>query len=53
MTEKISNNTVSVDLNDIQEIISMLSKLDEKQKQIILASLRGAVLIADTNKKEA
>lgn len=47
------SNTVSVDLNDIQEVISMLGKLNENQKQIVLASMRGAVLIADSEQKGA
>jgi len=52
MAEK-QRNTATVDLNDIQEIISLIGKLDENQKQIILASLRGAVIIADSEKKGA
>lgn len=53
MTNGVKKDTVSVDLNDIQEIISLLSKLTEGQKQIVLASLRGAVLIADSDQKGA
>lgn len=51
MSENTEKKTTTVDLNDVQEIISLLSKLDENQKQIVLASFRGAVLIADTEKK--
>lgn len=53
MAGETKKNTVSVDLDDIQEVISMLGKLNENQKQIVLASMRGAVLIADAEKKGA
>lgn len=51
MAGESKKNTATVDLDDIQEIISMLGKLNENQKQIILASMRGAVLIADSEQK--
>jgi hypothetical protein len=53
LSNEIAKNTVTIDLNDVNEVISLLSRLDEKQKQIVLASVRGAVLIADSEKKGA
>ena len=53
MSNEIAKNTVTIDLDDVNEVISLLSKLDENQKQIVLASMRGAVLIADAEKKGA
>jgi hypothetical protein len=53
LSNEIAKNTVTIDLDDVNEVISLLSKLDENQKQIVLASMRGAVLIADAEKKGA
>ena len=36
---------------EVQEVINLISKLDKEQKKIILATLRGAVLIADCEKE--
>jgi len=51
----IENNSIneSINLKDIQEVISLIGKLNDKQKEIVLATLRGAVLIADSDKKGA
>lgn len=51
----IENNSIneSINLKDIQEVISLIGKLNDKQKEIVLATLRGAVLIADSNNKGA
>lgn len=38
---------------DMQEIIQLISKLDTEQKKTVLASLRGAVLIADCEKEKS
>lgn len=43
----------TVNVKDVQEVLSLISKLDEKEKELVLATLRGAVMIADSNKKEA
>lgn len=34
-------------LEDVQEMVDLVQKLDKEQKKIALAALRGAVLIAD------
>jgi hypothetical protein len=44
-------HSTTVEVSDVQEVISLISKLDDNQKQIVLASLRGAVLIADSEKR--
>jgi hypothetical protein len=44
-------HSATVEVDDVQEVISLISKLDGNQKQIVLASLRGAVLIADSEKR--
>ena len=36
---------------DVQELISLIEKLNPEQKKTVLATLRGAVLIADSEKK--
>jgi hypothetical protein len=43
----------SINIKDVQEVISLIGKLNDKQKEIVLATLRGAVMIADSNKKGA
>lgn len=48
---KIVQN-VTVNINDIQELLSLISKLNDEQKKLILATLRGAVLIADAENAE-
>lgn len=35
----------------MQEVINLIKKLDADQKKIILATLRGAVLIAECEKE--
>lgn len=53
MATAINNNNINV--KDVQEVIELISKLDEEQKKMVLAALRGAVLIAeaDSEKKGA
>lgn len=36
---------------DVREVLSLISKLNDKQKEIVLATLRGAVLIADADRE--
>lgn len=47
-----ANNTEndSINIKDVQEVIALIGKLNDKQKEIVLATLRGAVLIADAEK---
>ena len=40
----------SASLDDVKEFVALINKLNEKQKEIVLATLRGAVLIADSEK---
>lgn len=42
-----------VGLEEIKEVTSLLKKLTKKQKNIVLATVRGAVLIADAEKEGA
>ncbi len=48
----LENASKSINVKDVQEIIDLISNLDDEQKKLVLAALRGAVLIADTDKKE-
>ena len=50
----MSNDLVVVQeaQTDAQEVISLVSKLSNKQKELVLATLRGAVMIADSNTRE-
>jgi F0F1-type ATP synthase beta subunit len=41
------------EFKDLQEMITLIDKLNPEQKKIVLATLRGAVLIADADKKGA
>lgn len=34
---------------DINEVLNLISKLNPSQKELVLAALRGAVLIAESN----
>jgi len=43
----------NINIKDVQEVISLIGKLNDKQKEIVLATLRGAVMIADSDKKGA
>lgn len=47
----LGNN--DVELEEIREITSSLKKLTKKQKNIVLATVRGAVLIAEAEKEGA
>ena len=47
MTKGLETSKV-VNVDDVQEVLSLISKLSDKQKEIVLATLRGAVLIADS-----
>lgn len=38
--------------NQAEEFMKKLESVDEKDKDIILASLRGMLLVADVNKKK-
>jgi hypothetical protein len=49
----MANEELINEIKDIQEMITLIDKLDSDQKKIVLASLRGAVLIADSDKKGA
>lgn len=52
----MSNNDFinnSIDVKDAQEILEIIGKLDPWEKQIALATLRGAVLMSECNKKGA
>ena len=41
------------EFKDVQEMIALVNKLNPEQKKIVLTTLRGAVLIADADKKGA
>jgi hypothetical protein len=43
----------SIDLNDAKEIFEILGKLNDRQKELMLASLRAAAVIADCDRKGA
>lgn len=40
-----------VGLEEIKEITSLLKRLNKKQKNTVLATVRGAVIIAETEKE--
>lgn len=42
----------SINVRDVQEVIDLVSRLDIEQKKMVLAALRGAVLIADIDSKK-
>jgi hypothetical protein len=46
------NENDNLNIKDLQEVIVLIGKLNPKQKEIVLATLRGAVLIADSEAKE-
>lgn len=46
------NQLSDSDTGEIQEVISIIEKMNKRQKQYILAALRGAVLVSDENEKE-
>ncbi|MFA5305961.1 MAG: hypothetical protein WC365_00790 [Candidatus Babeliales bacterium] len=50
----LESNSVndSINIRDFQEVISLIGKLNDKQKELVLATLRGAVMIADSNTRE-
>ncbi|MFA5714980.1 MAG: hypothetical protein WC998_04535 [Candidatus Paceibacterota bacterium] len=49
----LENNSENINIKDVQEVISLIGKLNDKQKELVLATLRGAVMIADSGKKGA
>lgn len=42
--------TTDINQEEFQEFIGIIGKLNDEQKKIVLATLRGAVLIADIEK---
>lgn len=36
-----------INVSDVQEVIQLISKLDDEKKKIALAALRGAVLVSE------
>jgi hypothetical protein len=48
---KLTNNSISI--QEIEEIVALFKKLDARGKELVLASIRGAVLIADYYRKGA
>ncbi len=49
----MSNNNNAAGLEEIKEITSLLKRLNKKQKNTVLATVRGAVIIAETEKEGA
>jgi len=54
VVKMLESNSVndSINIRDFQEVISLIGKLNDKQKELVLATLRGAVMIADSNTRE-
>lgn len=50
---KVNSENDSINIRDVQEVISLIGKLNDKQKETVLATLRGAVMIVDSDKKGA
>lgn len=50
LVKKESDNKI-IDNGELQEIISLLKRLNPEQKKIAVAAIRGAVLIADSDKE--
>lgn len=46
-TKEVRNETIEV--KELQELISLISRLDPEQKKTVLATIRGAVLMADSS----
>jgi hypothetical protein len=40
----------NINITDIKEVLDLISKLTDEQKKTVLDALRGAVLIAESNK---
>jgi hypothetical protein len=49
----MANDKAANEFKDLQEVIALIGRLNPEQKKIVLANLRGAVLIADADKKGA
>lgn len=47
------NSNSSIDVKDAQEILEIIGKLDPWQKQLALATLRGAALMSECSEKGA
>lgn len=48
----MSGQGTKVDLDEVKEISDLLKKLNKPQKNIVLATIRGAVLIADSEMED-
>lgn len=48
----MSDRRTKADLEEIKEVSSLLKKLNKSQKNTVLATIRGAVLIADSEKED-
>lgn len=45
--------SVNINIQDAQKVLELFSKLDNKKKEIALATLTGMVLVTECDKKGA